>query len=159
MKLIVATPTAVAVSAPDVLSLRAEDESGWFGILPRHADFVTALALSVVSWRQPVPSSTAAHAEFRERYCAVRGGVLTVRGGNAIAIATREAVVGEDLDRLEHEVLAEFRAGEEAEATARTGAARLHVAAVQRLMTYLRPAPQEVSLGHLRTARNNGGFK
>jgi F-type H+-transporting ATPase subunit epsilon len=32
--------------------LRAEDASGSFGILPGHAPFLTALAISIVSWRK-----------------------------------------------------------------------------------------------------------
>ena len=31
--------------------LRAEDDTGAFGILPGHADFLTVLAVSVVTWR------------------------------------------------------------------------------------------------------------
>lgn len=161
MKLVITTPTAVAVSAENMVSLRAEDDSGWFGILPGHADFLTALAVSVVSWREieegrPVAAGDV-RSSRRERYCAVRGGVLTVRGGDTVAIATREAVAGDDLERLEDEVLERFRSEADAEASARTGAARLHLAAVQRLMGYLRPAPQEMGTGHLRTARNHGG--
>ena len=51
MKLTVTTPLAIVVEADDVAHLRAEDETGAFGILPGHADFLTALAVSVVSWR------------------------------------------------------------------------------------------------------------
>ena len=36
----------------DVVSVRAEDASGSFGILPGHADFLTSLAPSVVRWRR-----------------------------------------------------------------------------------------------------------
>ena len=153
MKLVITTPTSVAVVVEDVVALRAEDDSGSFGILPGHADFISALAVSVVSWRERAGREPET-GRRRERYCAVRGGVLTVRFGN-VAIATREAAVGDDLDRLEGEVLERFRADADAEASARTGTARLHIAAVQRLMGYLRPAPQEMELGHLRTARNH----
>lgn len=161
MKLVITTPTAVAVSVENIVSLRAEDDSGWFGVLPGHANFLTALAVSVVSWREAEngPRQTAGDVlpSQPERYCAVRGGVLTVRGGETIAIATREAVAGDDLARLEDEVLQRFRSEADVEASARIGAARLHVAALQRLMGYLRPAPQETGAGHLRTARNHGG--
>ena len=69
----------------ELLAVRAEDATGSFGILPRHADFLTSLAISVVSWES---GDTTRH------YCAVRRGVLTVRGGHDIAVATREAVPG-----------------------------------------------------------------
>ena len=85
MRLLITTPTAVVIDDPDVVAVRAEDESGSFGILQGHADFLTALTVSVVSWH---------HADDRQRFCAVRRGVLSVTKGNEVAIATREAIAG-----------------------------------------------------------------
>ena len=51
MKLVVTTPLAIAVDDGDAAHLRAEDETGAFGVLPGHADFLTALSNSVVTWR------------------------------------------------------------------------------------------------------------
>ena len=45
----------------------------------------------------------------------MRGGVLTVTGGVSIAIATREAVAGDDLATLDPEVLARFQSDADAE--------------------------------------------
>ena len=39
MRLLITTPTTVVVDDPDVVALRAEDDSGSFGILQGHADF------------------------------------------------------------------------------------------------------------------------
>ena len=50
MRLRIITPLSVVVDEDGVLALRAEDATGSFGILPRHADFLTSLAISVVSW-------------------------------------------------------------------------------------------------------------
>ena len=50
MRLRIITPLAVVVDEDGVLALRAEDATGGFGILPGHADFLTSLAISVVSW-------------------------------------------------------------------------------------------------------------
>jgi F-type H+-transporting ATPase subunit epsilon len=130
MRLTVATPLAVAVQAGDVAHLRAEDETGAFGILSGHADFLTALAISVVTWRD---------AAGAEHHVAVRGGMLAVRGGEAISIATREAVADDDLQRLRTEVLARFHRGAEEEARARTDAQRLYLAAIRRIYRFLRP--------------------
>lgn len=129
MKLTVTTPTAIAVSRDGITHLRAEDPSGAFGILPGHADFLTALSVTVLAWRDGAG---------REAFCAVRGGVLTVNGGDTIAVATAEAVPGDDLARLETEVMARFRRGEDEEAGARTGAQRLHWTAVRHMLGYLR---------------------
>ena len=69
----------------------------------------------------------------------MRGGVLTVQGGERIGVATRDAVPGDDLAKLEAEVLAAFRAKAAEEQSARADAARLQLAAVRRMFDYLRP--------------------
>jgi len=129
MKFTVTTPLAIVVEADGVAHLRAEDATGAFGILPDHADFLTALAVSVASWRD---------ARGVEHHVAVRGGMLEVRGGNAIAIATPEAVPSDDLRHLETEVLARFRRQLAEERAARTDAQRLYLAAIRQIVRFLR---------------------
>jgi F-type H+-transporting ATPase subunit epsilon len=129
MRLSVTTPLAIIAEVHDVTHLRAEDETGAFGILPGHADFLTVLALSVVSWRD---------GEGAEHHIAVRGGALEVRDGEAISIATREAVADDDLRRLETEVLASFRRRAEDELTARADAQRLYLAAIRQVFRFLK---------------------
>lgn len=130
MKLRITMPTALVAEFDDVIALRAEDASGAFGILRRHADFLTVLETSVVSWTR---------AGGVERHCAVRGGVLTVSGGERIAIATREAVLSDDLVHLEAEVLEAFRRKTQEEESARASSARVQLAAMRRILEYLRP--------------------
>jgi F-type H+-transporting ATPase subunit epsilon len=130
MRLSVATPLAIVVEAGDVAYLRAEDETGAFGILPGHADFLTALAVSVASWRD---------AQGAEHHVALRGGMLEIRGGDAITIATSEAVRGEDLRRLEAEVLSVFQRQLAEERAARTDAERLYLAAIRQICRFLHP--------------------
>ena len=129
MRLTVATPLAIVIDACDVMHLRAEDETGAFGILPSHANFLTALTVSVASWRDKSGC---------EHHIAVRGGMLEVRDGNAIAIATSEAVPGEDLHLLEAEVLARFRRQLIEEQAARSDAQRLYLAAIRQIVRFLR---------------------
>ena len=129
MRLTVTTPLAIIAEADDVVHLRGEDETGAFGIFPGHADFLTALAMSVVSWR---------NAEGAEHYLAVHGGTLEVRGGNSITIATREAVAGDDLHLLETEVLAAFRRRSEDERAARIDAQRLYLSAIREIYRFLK---------------------
>jgi F-type H+-transporting ATPase subunit epsilon len=69
----------------------------------------------------------------------VHGGLLTVSGGNRVAITTREAIVGDDLAALEAEVRRSLGAAAEVEAQARSDAARLHAAAIRHILGYLRP--------------------
>lgn len=136
MRLVIATPTEVIVDDADVLSVRAEDESGSFGILDHHADLLTALTVSVVGWR---------HADGQQRYCAVRRGVLSVRAGREVAITTREAQLGDDLDQLESAVLAQFRAEADAERAERVATMRLHMQAIRQIIRALRGAGEPIA--------------
>lgn len=134
MRLRIVDPSEILVDC-EVRSVRAEDASGGFGILDGHADFLTALEVSVVSWREP---------DGRLRYCAVRNGILTVRGGKEVAIATREGHVGDDLAALE--ALLVKRSGErhEAERQERTTAAKMRMQAIRRMVEALQGAPREL---------------
>lgn len=128
MRLRIVTPLSIVVDEA-IDSLRAEDASGNFGILPGHAPFLTALAISIISWRQA----------DRERFCAVRGGVLTVTDGTTIAVATREAVAGDDLATLDRQVLARFQSDADAERVEHVEAVQLQLNAIRRMVSRLHP--------------------
>jgi len=147
MKLTVTTPLSIVIDGAEVQHLRAEDESGAFGILPGHADFLTALSVSVLTWRDNGGV---------ERYVAVRGGMLEVRKGEEIAVATREAVPGDDLERLESDVLVRFRRQLDEESIARTDAQRLYLAAIRQIYRFLRPAGGRLPVGWSE-AQSEGG--
>lgn len=126
MRLRIVTPLSIVVDET-AESLRAEDASGSFGIRPGHAAFLTALSVSILSWK----------AGGTERFCALRGGVLTVTGGDIIAIATREAVAGDDLATLDTEVLARFQSDAEAERVEHVETMRLQMHAIRRMISRL----------------------
>ena len=128
MRLRIVTPLSVVVDE-EIDSLRAEDASGSFGIRPGHAPFLTALAVSIVSWQNA----------GAERFCALRGGVLTVTGGSTIAIATREAVAGDDLATLDAQVLARFQSDADEERIEHVETMRLQLHAIRRMISRLRP--------------------
>jgi F-type H+-transporting ATPase subunit epsilon len=130
MKLLIATPSAVIADYADIAAVRAEDETGEFGILPHHADFVTALSISIVGWRR---------LGGQQGYCAVRGGLLTVSGGEDVAIATREAILGDDLASLEAVVRGKLAAEVEEERQARSHAEQFRIQAIRQIIGYLRP--------------------
>lgn len=131
MKLVITTPTEIVVDT-EAVAVRAEDGSGSFGILGGHADLVTALVDGVVSWKD---------GEGTRRYCAVRRGVLTVTDGRTVAVATREAVPGTDLDHLEAEVVAAFEERADAERAARTDVLKLEVKAIRQIVANLSARP------------------
>ncbi len=128
MRLRIITPLSVAVDEDKVLALRAEDATGSFGILSHHADFLTRLVISVVSWKS---------SHGTERYCAVRGGVLSVNAGRDVAITTREAVPGDDLTTLDEMVLARFRAEMDIERMEYVESTRLQLNAIRQIVRQL----------------------
>ncbi|MDB5972261.1 MAG: synthase subunit epsilon [Hydrocarboniphaga sp.] len=113
----------------EVQSVRAQDASGVFGILPRHADLLTVLDIGVVSWRD---------ADGAQHHCAVRRGVLSVQRG-MVSVATREAVVDDDLEHLESTVIAALRSHDEDEIQARVGGHQLELRIARQILHYLNP--------------------
>ena len=133
MRLVVTTPMSVVVNEAAVSHIRAEDETGAFGILPGHADFITVLAISVITWRNHLDE---------EHHIAVRGGVLTVHGGDLVEVATREAVGEDTLRRLGREVLTRFQEEARAEEQWRISATRLQLATIRQLHRYVEAGRQ-----------------
>lgn len=127
MRLRIITPLSVIVDE-DALAVRAEDDSGSFGILPGHADFLTSLAISVVGWKQ---------SDGARRFCAVRRGLLSITSGKDVAVATREAIVGDDLATLDSTVLERFRADIDQERSERIENMRLQLNAIRRIVSQL----------------------
>lgn len=148
MRLLVTTPMAVVLDQDGVEHVRAEDETGAFGILKGHADFMTVLSVCVLVWRD---------AAGAEHYIAVRGGVLTVRDGGLIDVATRDAVRDDDLRKLDASILSRFREDAEAEEQSRVSATRLHLAAIRQVQRYLQAGRQAVPQGIVRAPDQAGG--
>jgi F-type H+-transporting ATPase subunit epsilon len=132
MRLRIVTPLSILLDQ-DIDSLRAEDASGSFGILSHHAPFLTALSISILSWRQGLT----------EGFCALRGGVMVV--GKTTQIATPEAVLGDDLATLDTQVLTRFRTEAEAERVEHVEALRLQMTAIRQMISRLQPRAQSLS--------------
>jgi len=128
MKLKIVSPVDVIVDEENVTAVRAEDASGGFGILQGHTDFLTVLAVSVVSWTRN---------DGTEGHAAVRGGVMEAHDGETISVATREAVVGASLGSLRDEVLARFHETSAFDEMSKTSTAKLNLALIRQLQRYL----------------------
>jgi F-type H+-transporting ATPase subunit epsilon len=128
LSLLITTPLAVVVNRDEILSFRAEDESGGFGILPGHVDYLTAMQSSVVRWFL---------ADRTWHYCALQGAVLIISSGREIRIACRTGIAGDNLVALEAQVRS-YRAAElEIASAARVAQARLHARAIRQIMQHL----------------------
>jgi F-type H+-transporting ATPase subunit epsilon len=123
MKLVVRLPAEILMEE-DVERIKAEAENGWFGMLPHHIDFVTALVPGVMMFR---PLGKA------DEYLAVDHGIL-VKCGAEVSVSTRNAVRGTSLEHLKQQVEVQFRAREEREKAARAYEAKLEADLVRHLL-------------------------
>lgn len=130
LHLTIATPACVLVDSQDIVALRAEDETGSFGILPGHTDFLTVLTPCVLRWHG---ADNVCH------FCAVEEGVLRVSGGASVTIACRDGVLGDALDALEAQTRTARARRLDVLRQARVEQTRLHAQAVRQLLRYLRP--------------------
>jgi F-type H+-transporting ATPase subunit epsilon len=123
MRLTVWLPTEILMRE-EVVRIRAEAENGWFGMLPKHIDFVTALVPSVLIFQaQDKP----------EEYLAIDHGIL-VKCGPEVSVSTRNAVRGTNLEQLRKSVEEQFVAQEEREKKALAFEAKLEADLVRRLL-------------------------
>lgn len=123
MKLTVWLPTEIFLEE-EVTRVKAEAEDGWFGLLPRHVDFVTALVPGVLTYQAPGKA---------EQFLAIDQGIL-VKCGPQVSVSTRNAVRGSNLKDLEKAVKIEFRLREEGEREAHASEAKLEADLVRHLM-------------------------
>lgn len=128
MRLVVTTPRRLVLDHDGVNSVRAEDASGGFGILSGHADLMTVLPPSILSYRD---------AGDTEHYVGLVGGVLVVRGGDQVMVASPEAMVGDDLDVLEAMIIEFSSRASDEEQQVRTDSTRLHIAAIRHIQSYI----------------------
>ena len=122
MRLKLLTPVEIAVDR-EVCKIVAEAENGFFCLLPRHADFVTALVPGILFYTLH---------EDDERLVAVDEGTL-VKCGAQVLVSTRHAIHGSDLQSLSTVVERVFLDLDERERQARSALARLEAGTVRRL--------------------------
>lgn len=123
MKLTVRIPSEILLDEP-VVKVKAEASNGWFCLLPRHVDFVTALVPGILCFHSP---------DGRTGYLAIDHGIL-VKCGPQVSVSTRRAACGEDLPALKETVEKRFRAIQERERAARIHEARLEAELVRQLV-------------------------
>lgn len=123
MRLMVLLPTGVLVDE-QVAKVVAEAQNGFFGMLPRHVDFVSALVPGILSYTD---------LEGHDRYVAVDEGVL-VKCGPDVRVSVLNAVRGEALGDLEATVASRFRRLDDEQRSARTALGRLEAGALRRFL-------------------------
>jgi len=106
----------------EVEKITAEAENGFFTLLPRHIDFVSALVPGIFSY---------VTRNGKEHILALDEGIL-VKQGNAVYVSTARAIQGDDLERLQIAVDEELKQLGEAERKARSVLARLEADTLRR---------------------------
>jgi len=120
LKLKVLLPTEVLIEET-VEKVTAEAVNGAFCLLPRHIDFVTALAPGLVSYETE---------DGEEVFLAADEGVL-VKCANDVTISTRNAVKGLSLGELKKTLKEQFEAIDEHEKVVRSAMARIEAGFVR----------------------------
>jgi F-type H+-transporting ATPase subunit epsilon len=121
LKVLLAAEVLVEAEVSKVI---AEAHNGYFCLLPKHVDFVTALVPGILSFEI---------SGGREEYLAVDEGIL-VKCGDDVLVSARNAVRGPDLGQLRSTVSEKFEAIDEHEQTARTAMAKIEAGFVRRFL-------------------------
>lgn len=129
MTLKVVLPTEVFLEE-EITALKAEAPNGWFGLLPHHIDFATALVPGIVVLQ---------HAARGEEYLAIDHGIL-VKCGPEVSISTRSAARGASLEKLKEEVVRGFQSEQRREKKAMVHELKLEAELVRGLMELARNA-------------------
>ncbi len=121
MKLKVLLPSGILLEE-EVEKVTAEAENGFFTMLPRHVDFVSALVPGVFSYVQK---------GGRESFVALDEGIL-VKQQDMVYVSATRAVPGEDLEALQEAVESELKVLGEQEKKARAVMSRLEADTLRR---------------------------
>jgi F-type H+-transporting ATPase subunit epsilon len=128
LRLRLTTPTRLLVDS-EVVYVQAEDPSGRFGILPGHEPWLTILVPSVLVYRAREDG------ELRERYAAVRSGVLRV-AKDLVQAAVRGAALGPDLGELRRKIMEDRRRLSERSYRSSRSLYQMQIAAWRSLMEF-----------------------
>ena len=120
MRLRVITPIEVVLDQR-VSRVVAEAPDGAFGMLPRHADYVSLLVPGILTYETE---------EGCERYIGVNSGTL-VKCGTQVLVSAMGAVQSDRLEDLVLRVAEDFKAQDEEEREARSALARLEAGMVR----------------------------
>ncbi|MFP4477233.1 MAG: F0F1 ATP synthase subunit epsilon [Desulfatibacillaceae bacterium] len=131
MRLRILLPTRVFLDTR-VTKVVAEGSEGAFGILPGHADWVSAIVPGILVY---VPEQAEAPSRdfVEEVFVAVDEGAL-VKVGRDLFVSVRDAVQGPDLGELERTVVEKYMQHDERERTAKTAMARIQAGFIRRFL-------------------------
>ena len=108
----------------DIRKITAEGQNGSFCILPRHIDFLSALAPGLLSYET---------SDGAEEFMALDEGIL-VKRGSEVVVSSRRAVLGPDLEKLKETVEKQFKIRDEYEQKATMAMTKLEISFMRHIM-------------------------
>ena len=116
------TPTEILLDTPiDKIDVEALD--GFFTLLPRHIDFVTALKSGILTYTT----------NGKKRYIACNHGVL-VKKADTVRVSTALAILNDDLDSLKKTIAITFKNMEQERKELNLSMARLELSLAKGLI-------------------------
>jgi len=115
LKLRIFTPIGIALDTP-VSQVDFETINGFFTLLPRHADMVSALKIGILSYA----------VEGQKKFVACDKGVV-VKKGQVVSVSTKKAILGTDLKELEQKIKTDFKETEQERKEMNAAMAKLEV--------------------------------
>ena len=125
-KLNIVTPAGIF--SRDITHLRLKDESGSFGIMKGHIDFLTVLVPSLCYYRDE---------NGKEMFLAVDEGIFRVRGGVA-TLTSREIFESEDAGKLAELMESTFEQRRKTEAGLREMLGNIEKSFIEKTAAFLR---------------------
>ena len=108
----------------EIIKLIAEGENGYFCIMPRHIDFVSALVPGIFMILDK---------DGKEEFFALNEGIL-VKCDTEVFVSTQNAMQGPSLEELKYSVEEGFKKTNEQEQLARSVIAKLEVETIRRFL-------------------------
>lgn len=123
MTLRIFSPTGIVLDTP-VNQVDFEAIDGFFTLLPRHTDMVSALKAGILTY----------HKGENRSYIACNRGVL-VKKNDVVSVSTKLAISGSNLKELEQKIAVDFKALEEERKEVNTTMARLEIGLAKGIMS------------------------
>ena len=120
--------TPAGIFSRDICYLRLKDESGAFGIMKGHIDFLTVLVPSLCYYRDE---------NGKEMFLAVDEGIFTVRDGVA-TLTSREIFESTDAEKLAELMESTFEQRRKAEAGLREMLGNIEKSFIEKTAAFLR---------------------
>jgi F-type H+-transporting ATPase subunit epsilon len=123
--------TPAGIFSRDITQLRLKDESGFFGIMKGHIDFLTVLVPSLCYYRDE---------NGKEMFLAVDEGIFSVRAGVA-TLTSREIFESGDAEKLAELMESTFEQRRKAEAGLREMLGNIEKSFIEKTVAFLRETP------------------